>query len=96
MSVLSNLRVYGHGKWQVKNVEKLSEEDVASIKSAEVCPSRFEGKASICLVLKSGGVSYLPVDQNCSCEIGQSVDPNSIEIVTLSAQGEPDAIRARF
>ena len=93
MNIFSALRVYA-GKWQEKSVESFKAEEIALVDKAEVVESQYG--LSICFFLKAGGQSYIPLDQNSSAAIGDTVDLTKAQVVTLCKQGENDIFRVRI
>ena len=93
MNIFSALRVYA-GKWQEKNVESFKAEEIALVDKAEVVESQYG--LSVCFFMKAGGMSYIPLDQNSSAAIGDSIDLTKAKVVTLSKQGEKDIYRVRI
>lgn len=94
MSILSTLKTYGHGKWQVVNSETFSSEDLEAISSAHVVESQYG--MSVCLMLRNGLSCYLPVSRDCHCEVGQKVNLAKAQILTLSCEGEDDIRKISF
>lgn len=90
MNIFSSLRVYA-GKWNVKETKKFSEEEIALVDRAEVVDSQYG--QSVCFFMKSGGMTYIPLDQNSSRATGDTVDLRQASLVTLSKQGEADIYR---
>jgi hypothetical protein len=90
MNIFSALRVYA-GKWQVKETKKFSQEEIDLVDRAEVVDSQYG--QSVCFFMKSGGQTYIPLDQNSSKATGDTVDLSQASIVTLSKQGEADIYR---
>ena len=45
--------------------------------------------------MKSGGQTYVPLDQNSSLGIGAQVDLTKAQLVTLQRPGEQDIYRVR-
>ena len=92
MNIFSALRVYA-GKWNEKKVESFKAEEIALVDKAEVVESQYG--LSVCFFMKAGGQSYIPLDQNSSAAIGDSVDLTKAQVVTLCKQGENDIYRVR-
>lgn len=90
MNIFSALRVYA-GKWSVKETKKFSQEEIDLVDRAEVVDSQYG--QSVCFFMKSGGMTYIPLDQNSSKATGDTVDLSQASIVTLSKQGEADIYR---
>lgn len=93
MSVFSGLMTYA-GKWNVKSVEAFPTEDANLVASATVVNSQFG--MSVCFVMKSGGMHFIPTDQNSNCNPGDSVDLSKAQVVTLCKDGEADIQRIRI
>lgn len=92
MNIFSALQVYA-GKWNEKEVRAFSSEELAAIESAKVVDSQYG--QSVCFMMKSGGMSYIPLDQNSSKAVGDAVNLEEASLVTLSKQGEADIYRVR-
>ena len=90
MNIFNALRVYA-GKWQVKDTKKFSQEEIDLVDRAEVVDSQYG--QSVCFFMKSGGQTYIPLDQNSFRATGDTVDLSQASIVTLSKQGEADIYR---
>ena len=90
MNIFSALRVYA-GKWQVKVTKSFSQEEIDLVDRAEVVDSQYG--QSVCFFMKSGGQTYIPLDQNSSKATGEAVDLSKASILTLSKQGEADIYR---
>lgn len=93
MNIFSALRVYA-GKWQEKKVESFKAEEIALVDKAEVVESQYG--LSVCFFMKAGGQSYIPLDQNSSATIGDTIDLTKAQVVTLCKQGENDIYRVRI
>ena len=93
MNIFNALRVYA-GKWQEKKVESFKAEEIALVDKAEVVESQYG--LSVCFFLKAGGQSYIPLDQNSSAAIGDTIDLTKAQVVTLCKQGENDIYRVRI
>ena len=93
MNIFSALRVYA-GKWSEKKVESFKAEEIALVDKAEVVESQYG--LSVCFFMKAGGQSYIPLDQNSSAAIGDTIDLTKAQVVTLCKQGENDIYRVRI
>ena len=92
MNIFSALRIYA-GKWSEKSVRDFSSEEIAAVDKAEVVESQYG--FSVCFFMKSGGQTYVPLDQNSSLGIGSIVDLTKAQLVTLERPGEQDIYRVR-
>ncbi len=93
MNIFSALRVYA-GKWNEKKVDVFSPEEIALVDKAEVVESQYG--LSVCFFMKAGGQSYIPLDQNSSAAIGDTIDLTKAQVVTLEKKGENDIYRVRL
>ena len=92
MGLFTGRTVYA-GKWSVKNVALMSDADKAMVNRAEIVPSEYG--MSVCFFMKAGGQTYIPVSNDCAVSVGESVDLNKVEVITLEKQGESDIERIR-
>lgn len=92
MNIFQNLRIYA-GKWNEKARRAFTSEEIAAVESATVVDSQYG--QSVCFMMVSGGQTYIPLDQNSSKAIGESIDLSKAELVTLGKQGETDIYRVR-
>ena len=92
MNIFNALRIYA-GKWSEKSVRDFSSEEIAAVDKAEVVESQYG--LSVCFFMKSGGQTYVPLDQNSSLGIGSIVDLTKAQLVTLERPGEQDIYRVR-
>ena len=92
MNIFSALRIYA-GKWSEKLSRVFTPEEIAAVEQAKVVESNYG--LSVCFFMKSGGQTYIPLDQNSSLGIDDVVDLSKAEIVTLQKQGEEDIYRVR-
>ena len=92
MNIFNALRIYA-GKWSEKSVRDFSSEEITAVDKAEVVESQYG--FSVCFFMKSGGQTYVPLDQNSSLGIGSIVDLTKAQLVTLERPGEQDIYRVR-
>ena len=92
MNIFSALRIYA-GKWNEKSSREFSSEEIGAVEKATVVDSQYG--QSVCFLMKSGGQTYIPLDQNSSKATGDEVDLNAASLVTLEKQGEADIYRVR-
>lgn len=92
MNIFSALRVYA-GKWQVSNKRTFTAEEIQAVNNAHVVESQYG--FSVCFLMKSGGMTYIPLDQNSSLTEGANVDLTKAELITLHRQGNDDIYRVR-
>ena len=78
-------------KWTEKSRRTFTQEEINEVDHATVVESNFG--SSVCFFMKAGGNHYIPLDQNSNLGIGENVDLNKAELVTLCKQGEADIIR---
>ena len=92
MGLFSNKQVYAD-KWSVKSVAPMSADDAALFNKAIVVPSEFGMSVEFHMV--SGGKCYIPVDTECVVQIGEELNPMSLEVVILERLGDEDIERIR-
>lgn len=92
MNIFSALRVYA-GKWSEKAVRAFTNDEISAVEKATVVDSQYG--QSVCFLMVSGGMSYIPLDQNSSKATGDEVDLSKAELVTLEKKGEADIYRVR-
>lgn len=95
MGFLDSLKTYA-GTWEVTNKEKLSAAEIKSINEIEVV-GRENGwgtSVSMCFLMKGGGKKYVPLSRDSQLEEGDTVDPKSVEILTLERDGDEPIYRA--
>lgn len=90
MNFFKTLQVYA-GSWNVKDSREFTSEEIESVASAEVVESQFG--LSVCLVMKTGGKSYVPLDRESGKSIGDSVDLTQARLMTLGRDGDKDIYR---
>lgn len=95
MGFLDSLRTYA-GAWEETGREKLSASEVKSIDKIEVVEkdNDWGTSVSMCFFMKSGGRKYVPLSRDCDLQDGDTVDPKSVEIITLERDGEDPIYRA--
>ena len=47
-------------------------------------------------MMKSGGQTFIPLDQSSSLGVGESVDLSKAELITLEKDGEADINRVKI
>ena len=90
MNIFNAIKVYA-GKWQVKNTRTLTQEEIDAVQSASVVDSQYG--LSVCFILRSGGQSYIPLDQNSTKSVGDSIDLSKAQLITLGREGDNDIMR---
>ena len=92
MSLFDGLQSYA-GKFEEKSRRNFTAEEQNAVIRAEVKQSDYG--LSCCFFMKSGGQTYVPLDQNSSLGIGSQVDLTKAQLVTLQRPGEDDIYRVR-
>lgn len=90
MNVFAGLQVYA-GKWNVIDTRNFNDEEKALISRAEVVPSEYGN--SVCFFMKAGGQTYIPLSNQSSLGIGDSVDLDKAKVLTLHRDGSEDITR---
>lgn len=84
MSIFSGKTVYGEN-WTVVGTRKFTANELKEVKAAYVVDSQYG--ASACFTLINGGNVYIPMANDSSSTIGDSLQLSDCEIVTLTRQG---------
>ena len=92
MNIFSSLRTYA-GKWNLKASRAFELEEIAEVKKAEVVSSQYGN--SVCFFMKSGGQSYIPLSNDSTLAIGDTVDLSKAQLLTLEKDGESDIVRVK-
>ena len=92
MNIFNALKVYA-GKWQVSNKRAFSDEEVNAVDTAKVVTSQYG--LSVCFMMKGGGMTYIPLDQNSSLSEGDVINLKSAELITLHRDGDDDIYRVK-
>ena len=90
MNIFDGLQVYG-GKWNVINERSFDAEEIAAVTKAEVVASEYGN--SVCFFMRGGGQSYIPLSNQSSLGVGDSVDMTKAKILTLHRDGNDDITR---
>lgn len=90
MNIFNSLPIYNLG-WTVTNRRHFSEEEIAEVEKAEVIKSDYG--LSVCFYLKQGGNSRIPLSNQSSLGVGDLVNMENAEVLTLSKRGEEDIMR---
>lgn len=90
MNIFNAIKVYS-GKWQVKNTRNFTQEEIDAVQSASVVDSQYG--LSVCFILRSGGQSYIPLDQNSAKSVGDTIDLSKAQLITLGREGDTDIMR---
>lgn len=97
MSILSSSAIRSYaGGWSEVERESLSNEEVRNIKNIEVTSRENEWGTSIsfCFTMVNGVKKFIPMHRDCSLEEGDTVDPSSVEIITLERDGDAPCYKA--
>lgn len=92
MNVFSGCKVYGE-KWQIKSSRSFNDEELSMVSKATVVDSQY-GK-SACFFMCNGTCMYIPMTNDSTNKVGESLDLNACEIVTLGKTGEADITRIK-
>lgn len=90
MNIFSSLRVYA-GKWAVKASRAFSQEEIDAVDSASVVDSQYG--MSVCFFMKSGGNTFIPLSNNSTAQVGDSVNLANAKLLTLGREGDDDIFR---
>lgn len=90
MNIFSTLRTYA-GKWNVKSSRAFTQEEIQAVESATVVPSQYG--SSVCFMMVGGGQTYIPLANDATVGVGESIDLTKAKLLTLEKGGESDINR---
>ncbi len=90
MYIFKTLPIYG-GSWKVVDSRKFDQEEIDAVSKAEVVASEYGN--SVCFFMAAGGKTYIPLSNQSSLSVGDSVDMNTAKILTLHRDGDGDITR---
>ena len=90
--IFTGLQIYG-GNWNLKSSRPFDAEEISAVKSAKVVASDY-GK-SVCFLMVSGGQTYIPLSTQSTLEVGDTVDLNTAQILTLERDGNGEITRVQ-
>ena len=90
MNIFSTLRTYV-GKWSVKSSRAFTQEEIQAVESATVVPSQYGN--SVCFMMVGGGQTYIPLANDATVGVGESIDLTKAKLLTLEKEGESDINR---
>lgn len=90
MNIFAGLQVYG-GSWEVTASRRFNAEEIAAVKRAQVVASEYGN--SVCFYMHSGGQTYIPLSNQSSLTVGDSVDLTKAKLLTLHRDGSDDITR---
>ena len=90
MNIFSTLRTYA-GKWSVKSSRAFTQEEIQAVESATVVPSQYGN--SVCFMMVGGGQTYIPLANDATVGVGESINLTEAKLLTLEKEGESDINR---
>lgn len=90
MNIFSTLRTYA-GKWNIKSSRAFTQEEIQAVESATVVPSQYGN--SVCFMMVGGGQTYIPLANDATVGVGESIDLTKAKLLTLGKGGESDINR---
>lgn len=90
LNVFNKLQEYA-GKWEVVGRRNFTEEEKNCVEKAKVVPSQYGN--SVCFFMKNGRQTFIPLSTESRLGVGDMVDIDKAELLTLSRPGEDDIIR---
>lgn len=93
MNVFATLRTYEE-KWTVKEKRNFTEVEISAVKDNVVVESEYGN--SVCFFMVSGGQTYIPLSNDATVGVGESIDMDKAKLITLSKTGENDILRVEI
>ena len=92
MNIFSSLMVYA-GKWNLKASRNFVAEEIAAVNKAEVVSSQYGNSA--CFHMVGGGQTFIPMSNDSTLSVGDSIDLSKAKLLTLEKDGESDILRVK-
>jgi hypothetical protein len=93
MNVFASLRTYAE-KWTVKEKRNFTEVEINAVKDNVVVESEYGN--TVCFFMASGGQTYIPLSNDSTIGVGETIDMSQAKVVTLSKKGENDILRVEI
>lgn len=90
MNIFDSLAKYAN-QYSVINRRSFNETEKSAVISADVVASEYG--LSVCFLMVSGGKTYIPVSRDSVCSVGDKVNLETSELLTLSREGSTDINR---
>ena len=90
MNIFDSLQMYA-GKWSVRSSRKFTNEEKAMVSEARVVSSQYGN--SVCFFMKNGQQGFIPLSNDSLLRVGDSVDLEKADLLTLSRPGDADIQR---
>lgn len=90
MNIFNSLKMYA-GKWMEKESRSFSKEEIDAVESAKVVDSQYG--YSVSFMMKNHRQTFIPLSNDSTLAVGDSVDLNKAKLLTLSRQGDADIYR---
>lgn len=90
MNIFNVLKVYA-GKWVVKATREFTPEEIAAVSSAVIVASEYGN--SVCFHMVSGGMTFIPLANDSTKGVGESINLSECKLITLGKEGEADINR---
>lgn len=92
MNIFSSLRSYAT-PWTVTSQRSFTQEEINAVSHCEVVASQYGN--SLCCHMKAGGMTFIPMSNDSTVGVGESVNLSNASLLTLSKTGESDIIRVK-
>jgi hypothetical protein len=90
MNIFDSIQMYA-GKWSEKSRRAFNDSEKAMVQSATVVASQYG--SSVCFFMKNGSQGFIALSNDSTLKIGDTVDLEKAELVTLSRPGDADIQR---
>jgi len=81
------------GKWNLKASRNFEKEEIAAVNEAEVVSSQYGN--SVCFHMVGGGQTFIPLSNDSTLTVGDTVDLSKAKLLTLEKDGESDILRVK-
>jgi hypothetical protein len=90
MNIFDSIQMYA-GKWTEKSRRSFSDAEKSMVASATVVASQYGN--SVCFFMKNGQQGFIPLSNDSTLKIGDTVNIDKAELITLSRPGDADIQR---
>ena len=93
MNIFIVFKIYA-GIWSVKETRDFTKDEIDSVSSASVVASEYGN--SVCFMMKNGGMTFIPLSQDSTKGVGESINVAECKLITLCKEGESDIVRVQI
>ncbi|QIU96225.1 hypothetical protein [Bacteroides faecium] len=81
-------------QWHIKSIRDFTQDEINAVSQAVVVSSQYGNSVQFTMI--SGGMTYIPIEQNSASVAGEIVDITKAKLLTLEKTGEIDIYRVQI